>query len=97
MRSQRADWPWLAATGLAGALGQFWITDAFRRAPPSVVAPFEYTSILWAFAIDWVFWSAKPTARLLLGAGIVVATGLYVVWDERRAVDLPLNPASPPP
>jgi drug/metabolite transporter (DMT)-like permease len=92
-----ADWPWLAATGLAGALGQFWITDAFRRAPPSVVAPFEYTSILWAFAIDWVFWSAKPTARLVLGAGIVVATGLYVVWDERRAVDLPLNPASPPP
>lgn len=91
------DWPWLAATGLAGALGQFWITDAFRRAPPAVVAPFEYTSILWAFAIDWIFWSARPSARLLLGAGIVIATGIYVIWDERRAVDLPLNPASPPP
>jgi drug/metabolite transporter (DMT)-like permease len=91
------DWPWLAGTGLAGALGQFWITDAFRRAPPAVVAPFEYTSILWAFAIDWIFWSATPSSSLLLGAGIVIATGIYVIWDERRSVDLPMNPASPPP
>jgi drug/metabolite transporter (DMT)-like permease len=92
-----ADWPWLAGTGLAGALGQFWITDAFRRAPPAVVAPFEYTSILWAFAIDWIFWSATPSSSLILGAGIVIATGIYVIWDERRSVDLPMNPASPPP
>lgn len=92
-----ADWPWLAGTGVAGALGQFWITDAFRRAPPAVVAPFEYTSILWAFAIDWIFWAATPSPSLILGAGIVIATGIYVIWDERRSVDLPLNPASPPP
>ena len=78
-----ADWPWLAGTGLAGALGQFWITDAFRRAPPAVVAPFEYTSILWAFAIDWIFWSASPSSSLMLGAAIVIATGIYVIWDER--------------
>jgi drug/metabolite transporter (DMT)-like permease len=92
-----ADWPWLAGTGLAGALGQFWITDAFRRAPPAVVAPFEYTSILWAFAIDWIFWSATPSSRLILGAGVVIAAGTYVVWDERRSLGLPMNPASPPP
>jgi drug/metabolite transporter (DMT)-like permease len=92
-----ADWVWLAGTGIAGALGQFWITDAFRRAPPAVVAPFEYTSILWAFAIDWIFWSATPSSSLILGAAIVIATGIYVIWDERRSVDLPMNPASPPP
>lgn len=91
------DWPWLAGTGLAGALGQFWITDAFRRAPPAVVAPFEYTSILWAFAIDWLFWSATPSSSLILGAAVVIATGIYVIWDERRSVDLPFLPASPPP
>ena len=91
------DWPWLAGTGLAGALGQFWITDAFRRAPPAVVAPFEYTSILWAFAIDWIFWSAAPSPSLLVGAAIVISTGIYVIWDERRSIDLPMNPASPPP
>jgi len=91
------DWRWLAGIGVSGALGQFWLTDAFRRAPPSVVAPFEYTAILWAFAIDWVFWSAAPSAGLVLGAGIVIATGIFVIWDERRSAELALNPASPPP
>jgi drug/metabolite transporter (DMT)-like permease len=92
-----SDWPWLGAIGVAGALGQFWITEAFRRAPPSVVAPFEYTSILWAFAIDWMFWSATPSVTLLLGAAIVIASGVYVIWDERRAAALALIPSTSPP
>lgn len=91
------DWKWLAAIGVTGALGQFWLTDAFRRAPPAVVAPFEYTAILWAFAIDWVFWSAAPTFGLLLGAGVVIVSGLFVIWDERRSADLALSAAVPPP
>lgn len=94
------DWGWLALIGASGALGQYWITDAFRRAPPSVVGPFEYTSILWAFAIDWLFWSARPTAALMTGALIVIASGVFVIWDERRLAQLaqlPMTPASPPP
>lgn len=92
-----AEWPWLGAVGIAGALGQYWITDAFRRAPPSVVGPFEYTSLLWAFAIDWIFWSAAPSLSLIAGAAVVVASGTYVIWDERRSGDLALITASPPP
>jgi drug/metabolite transporter (DMT)-like permease len=91
------DWGWLASIGLSGALGQFWLTDAFRRAPASVVGPFEYISILWAFAIDWVFWSASPTQELLIGAGIVIASGVFIIWDERRLAQLVMNPACPPP
>ena len=94
------DWGWLALVGASGALGQYWITDAFRRAPPSVVGPFEYTSILWAFAIDWIFWSASPSAALVSGATVVIATGVYIIWDERRLAQLaqlPMTPASPPP
>ncbi|HMD73788.1 MAG TPA: DMT family transporter [Steroidobacteraceae bacterium] len=91
------DWPWLMLVGLSGALGQSWITDAFRRAPPSVVGPFEYTSMLWAFAIDWIFWSAQPTAALLAGAGVVIASGIFVIVDERRMAQLAMNPGSPPP
>jgi drug/metabolite transporter (DMT)-like permease len=92
-----SDWGWLIGIGVTGALGQMWLTDAFRRAPPSVVGPFEYTAILWAFAIDWIFWSASPTASLLIGAGIVVASGIVVIVDEHRLGQLALSPASPPP
>ena len=95
-----SDFGWLALVGASGALGQYWLTDAFRHAPPSVVGPFEYTSILWAFAIDWIFWSARPTATLLAGASIVIASGIYVIWDERRLAQLTqlaMTPAMPPP
>jgi drug/metabolite transporter (DMT)-like permease len=92
-----SDWGWLIGIGVTGALGQMWLTDAFRRAPPSVVGPFEYTAILWAFGIDWIFWSASPTASLLIGACIVVASGIVVIVDERRLGQLALSPASPPP
>jgi drug/metabolite transporter (DMT)-like permease len=92
-----SDWGWLIGIGLTGALGQMWLTDAFRRAPPSVVGPFEYTAILWAFAIDWIFWSASPSLSLVIGACVVIASGIVVILDERRLAGLALNPASPPP
>jgi drug/metabolite transporter (DMT)-like permease len=91
-----SDWGWLIGIGVTGALGQIWLTDAFRRAPPSVVGPFEYTAILWAFVIDWIFWSASPSLGLVIGACIVIASGIVVILDERR-LGHALNPASPPP
>ena len=91
------DWVWLAGIGVSGALGQVWITEAFRRAPPSVVGPFEYTALLWGFAIDWIFWSASPSRPLLIGASIIIASGVFIIWDERRLAELAYSPASPPP
>ncbi len=91
------DWKFLAGVGVSGALGQVWITDAFRRAPPSVVGPFEYMALLWGFAIDWVFWSASPTQSLLIGAAIIISSGIYIVWDERRLAELAYTAAAPPP
>jgi len=91
------DWVWLAAVGVSGGLGQLWITEAFRRAPPSVVGPFEYTSILWAFGIDWIFWSTSPSISLIAGAAIVIASGIVIILDERRLADLTMNPAYLPP
>jgi drug/metabolite transporter (DMT)-like permease len=91
------DWIWLAAIGVSGGLGQLWLTEAFRRAPPSVVGPFEYTAMLWAFGIDWIFWSASPSASLLTGAAIVVGSGIVVILDERRLAELAANPAFTPP
>jgi drug/metabolite transporter (DMT)-like permease len=92
-----SDWQWLAGIGVSGALGQLWLTEAFRQAPPSVVGPFEYTAILWAFAIDRIFWSASPSAALVIGAAIVIASGIAVIFDERRLAELAINPAVAPP
>jgi drug/metabolite transporter (DMT)-like permease len=78
-------WKWLLALGLFAAVGQYLLTEAFRSAPPSVVSPFEYTALLWGIGIDRVVWHVLPSARVLCGGGIVIASGLYLVWRERLA------------
>ena len=75
-------WPWLGLLGVSGALGQHFITEAFRHAPASVIAPFEYTAMLWGVAIDWVFWNTWPASRIWRGAALVIACGLYLIWRE---------------
>jgi drug/metabolite transporter (DMT)-like permease len=82
---QPAHWGWIAGVGLLGTIGQRAMTDAFRFAPASTVAPIEYTALLWGIGIDWVVWSSSPSARMLPGAALVIGAGLYVAWRERRA------------
>jgi drug/metabolite transporter (DMT)-like permease len=82
---QAADWKWLLALGVLAAAGQYLLTEAFRSAPPSVVSPFEYTALLWGVGIDRVVWHVLPSARVCLGGGIVIASGLYLIWRERAA------------
>lgn len=76
-------WGWIAMAGLSGALGQHFITEAFRRAAPSVVAPLEYTALAWGMLFDWLLWMAVPNSRMLIGAAVIVATGLYLIHRER--------------
>jgi drug/metabolite transporter (DMT)-like permease len=80
-----AHWKWLLALGVLAATGQYLITEAFRSAPPSVVSPFEYTALLWGVGIDRVVWQVLPSARVCLGGGIVIASGLYLIWHARSA------------
>lgn len=79
------DWGLIAAAGALGAAGQHYITEAFRHAPAAVVAPVEYTALLWGLSIDWVAWAVLPNGTMLGGAALVVAAGIYVAWRERRA------------
>ncbi|MGD9597204.1 MAG: DMT family transporter [Steroidobacteraceae bacterium] len=74
----------IAAIGLAGAVAQMCLIEAFRAAPASVIAPFEYTALFWGITIDWVVWDALPSLRVLTGGAIVVGSGLYIIWRERR-------------
>lgn len=80
-----AHWPVIAVIGATGALAQHLITAAFRRAPASVVAPFEYTALPWGLAIDWAFFGKLPAAHVFIGGLIVVLGGLYLIYDEHRA------------
>jgi drug/metabolite transporter (DMT)-like permease len=79
-------WPLFIGVGVMGALGQHFITEAFRHAPAAVVAPFEYTALLWGVALDLVIWRVLPGAVTLGGGAIVIGAGLYLLARERRQV-----------
>jgi drug/metabolite transporter (DMT)-like permease len=76
------DWVLLATIGLFSSIAQHLLTEAFRNAPPSVVAPFEYTALLWGIGIDRIVWGVFPSSRVYIGGGIVIASGLYLIWRE---------------
>jgi len=69
--------------GLAGALGQVALTQAFLRGEASLVAPLEYTGLVWVIGWDWLLWRALPDAVTWTGAAIIVASGLYLLRRER--------------
>jgi drug/metabolite transporter (DMT)-like permease len=84
---------WLiAGLGLTGAIGQHFITEAFRHAPASTIAPFEYTAMVWAIAIDFAIWRVLPDGLTLAGSAIVIGAGLYLLQRERRAPPSAVNP-----
>jgi drug/metabolite transporter (DMT)-like permease len=85
---------WIVLTGAIGALAVHMLTQAFRSAPASVVAPFEYTALLWGVGIDWLIWNTLPDSRFYFGGSIVIASGLYVIWRESRAPVAPAQPAA---
>lgn len=74
----------LVALGVTGALGQVFITEAFRCAPVSVVAPFEYSSLFWGLGLDLLIWGELPGAIVFAGAAVIVGSGLYLIHRERH-------------
>jgi drug/metabolite transporter (DMT)-like permease len=86
-------WPVIAFIGVTGAVGQFLFTAAFRLAPPSTVAPFEYTALVWGLALDYAVFGLVPLPRVLVGGTIVIAAGVFLIWDEHRVAAEPLAPA----
>jgi drug/metabolite transporter (DMT)-like permease len=83
---ERGDWLLIAAVGIVGGLGQFAITDAFRRAEASVIAPIEYTALAWSINFDAWVWGVLPDAMTWVGAAVIVASGLYLIRHERSGL-----------
>ena len=67
-----------------GGLGQVALTLSLQYAPVSTVAPVDYASLIWSTLFGvWLF-AEMPTAWTWIGAPIIVASGLYIVWRERK-------------
>jgi drug/metabolite transporter (DMT)-like permease len=66
------------AIGLMGTAGQFCLNQAFRYGEASLISPLDYTSLLWATAIGWIFWGDVLTWRMILGGIIVVGSCIYI-------------------
>ncbi|MGY1426432.1 DMT family transporter [Lysobacter sp. A289] len=73
----------ILGVGMAGAIGQYAITEAFRTGSASLLAPLEYTALVWGVLLDVSIWGVLPDAVTWLGAGIIVASGLYMLRRER--------------
>jgi drug/metabolite transporter (DMT)-like permease len=80
----RMEHAWiLAGIAVSGFIGQIAITEAFRESDASAVAPFEYTAMAWGVTLDRVLWHVLPDGYTVLGASIIIASGLYLARHEK--------------
>jgi drug/metabolite transporter (DMT)-like permease len=77
------QWLLLMASGLAGGLGHFCLIKAMTAAPASVVAPFSYSSLIWATTFGLLIWGDWPDLWTWVGAGLIIGSGLYIFHRER--------------
>lgn len=74
----------LAGAGICGGVAQMLMTECYRHAELSTIAPFEYTSMLLAIVIGYFAFGDVPTLYTLVGGMIVIGAGLFIIWRERR-------------
>lgn len=77
-------------SGVLGGLGQYALYSAAKRAPAHLVATLEYTALVFAFLVGFVAFSEIPSTSVVLGAAIILVSGVLMVALERRRVDLPV-------
>ncbi len=79
-------WAWilLVLSGLIGGIAQIMVTSSYRFGSASMLAPFDYASMIFATIIGYVAFSEVPTAATLLGASLVIAGGVLIIWRERQ-------------
>lgn len=88
----------LICSGLIGGVAQIMITSSFRFGPVSMLAPFDYASMIFATLIGWLVFSEIPTPAILIGAGLVMTGGVLIIWRERQlGLDRSRSKASSPP
>lgn len=76
-------WAILVAIGMIGGIGQLAMTASLRFASVSTVVPMDYSSLIWSTLYGWLIFAAWPTPYTWIGAPVIIASGLYIVWRER--------------
>ncbi|CAM3145994.1 EamA domain-containing protein [Sphingomonas antarctica] len=82
-RHDPGDWAIMVLVGVTGGLAQVAVTSSLRHAPVSTVLPMDYSALIWASLLGWLLFGALPGQSTWLGAPVIVASGLYIVWRER--------------
>ena len=84
----------LMCIGFLGGTGHIFLTESYRYASASMVAPFDYTSMIWALVLGYAMFGEMPTVMIVVGSAIIAGAGLFVIWREhqlalarRRAVE----------
>jgi drug/metabolite transporter (DMT)-like permease len=78
-----AHLPVFLLTSLVGVVAHWLLAQAFRYGEVSLIAPFEYTGLVWALVLGYWLWGDVPTAGVLSGGGLIIASGLYMIRAER--------------
>jgi drug/metabolite transporter (DMT)-like permease len=81
----------MIASGILGGTGQVLLTESYRHADMSVIAPFDYSSMIFAIAVGYLVFAEIPTLNMLVGGVIVVAAGVFIIWREHH-LRLPRTP-----
>jgi len=74
----------LVGAGLLGGVGQILLTSSYREADASLVAPFDYASMIFALGIGYFVFAEVPTLPMLAGAALIVTAGILIIWRERQ-------------
>jgi drug/metabolite transporter (DMT)-like permease len=79
-----AEFAALAGIGFLGGTAHIFLTESYRYASASVVAPFDYTSMIWALVLGYAMFGETPTLMIVTGSAIIAASGLFVIWREHQ-------------
>ena len=91
-----ADLWLILGVGVAGGIGQYAVTEAFRVGEASLIAPLEYTALVWGVLLDLTLWGVLPDGVTWVGAAIIVASGLYLLRRERVQAERAPDVVTPP-
>ena len=91
-----ADLWLILGIGVAGGIGQYAVTEAFRVGEASLIAPLEYTALVWGVLLDLTLWGVLPDGVTWVGAAIIVASGLYLLRRERAQAERAPDVVTPP-